>query len=74
MPLYEYECPEGHIHEKICSIENRHQEFNCAVCGEECHLVVSLPKYHLGRRVIFKGEGDNLKKGDIPGTDYFRHV
>lgn len=43
MPLYEYECPEGHRAELIRPTEKRNENINCPFCGAESERVPSAP-------------------------------
>lgn len=41
MPLYDYECPNGHRQEELRSIKDRHNSLKCKVCKKKMHLIVS---------------------------------
>jgi predicted nucleic acid-binding Zn ribbon protein len=46
MPLYEYECSDGHVTERVKSIKVSDQERDtdkCEVCGKPSKLRVSRP-------------------------------
>jgi putative FmdB family regulatory protein len=41
MPLYEYQCTNGHKHDYLCHIANRDAPRVCPVCRAECRRVAS---------------------------------
>ncbi len=46
MPLYEYECPKGHVTERVKSIKASDSERDtdkCETCGVKADLKVSRP-------------------------------
>lgn len=43
MPLYEYECPTGHVTERLRAIKHRETLQLCEVCGKETKLIISAP-------------------------------
>lgn len=40
MPLYTYECPDGHKTEVNCPIKDRQDVVECKECGKEAKIVV----------------------------------
>lgn len=46
MPIYEYECADGHRFEELRSIEERYNSV-CPVCNEPVHILISLQSKHL---------------------------
>jgi hypothetical protein len=40
--IYEYQCPERHITEKMRKIADRHQPVECK-CGKQASLIISRP-------------------------------
>jgi putative FmdB family regulatory protein len=51
MPTYEYQCPEGHIFEKLQKMSDRPQA-KCPVCGKSATRKISG-----GAGLVFKGSG-----------------
>lgn len=47
MPIYEYQCPEGHITEAVSSIKDRKKSIACKACNSEAHFIVSATPFHL---------------------------
>lgn len=45
MPFYEYECPNGHIVEKLESVSA--EEIECPECNEKAHKIISLCTFKL---------------------------
>jgi putative FmdB family regulatory protein len=43
MPIYEYECEEGHRVEKVRGIGGRNDLVVCPTCGREMKIVMSVP-------------------------------
>lgn len=44
MPTYEYECVNGHRHDRVKRIKDRNRPERCPECGEMAGLAVSLPQ------------------------------
>jgi putative FmdB family regulatory protein len=51
MPTYEYQCPEGHVFEKLQKMSDRPQA-KCPVCGKPATRKISG-----GAGLVFKGSG-----------------
>lgn len=51
MPTYEYQCPEGHIFEKLQKMSDKPQA-KCPVCGKP-----AMRKISGGAGLVFKGSG-----------------
>jgi putative FmdB family regulatory protein len=51
MPTYEYQCPEGHIFEKLQKMSDKPQA-KCPVCGKPASRKISG-----GAGLVFKGSG-----------------
>jgi putative FmdB family regulatory protein len=45
MPFYEYECPNGHIVEKLERTDSH--EIECPECHEKAHKIISLCTFKL---------------------------
>ena len=43
MPVYEYECVNGHLTERIRPVSSRNDPMQCADCGLPARLIMSLP-------------------------------
>ena len=43
MPLYEYKCPNGHIHERLRKIAERDEPCTCLLCDEQASPIISAP-------------------------------
>ena len=43
MPLYEYRCSAGHVHERLRKISERDNPASCLVCMEQALPIISLP-------------------------------
>ena len=41
MPVYEYECKEGHYHEKTLSLEHFQPSTSCPTCGDVAQRVIT---------------------------------
>lgn len=48
MPLYEYECKNGHRFEVKRPIDRRHDEIHCQDCRAIARLVMSLSVWRMG--------------------------
>ena len=46
MPVYEYECPEDGVCERVSSIEQRSTGIDCPTCGRRATRIISLPIVH----------------------------
>lgn len=42
-PIYEFQCPNGHIHDRLVDSEN-HRTQPCPACGELSERLLSLPQ------------------------------
>jgi len=47
MPIYNYQCPEGHITEAMVSVSKRKESITCKACNSEAHFIVSAPSIQL---------------------------
>ena len=52
MPLYEYECSDGHRFEEWHRIENRHNTV-CPQCGKPVRIIPSLSSFRMDIPVNF---------------------
>ena len=43
MPLYEYRCPKGHVHERLRKYSERDEPCICVECDEEAKPILSIP-------------------------------
>ena len=41
MPIYEYRCPDGHVHELLRSYDERDRKSNCPECRKRATKIVS---------------------------------
>lgn len=41
MPLYEYECPNGHKAEEVRTVAERNNNLICRECGEQTRRIIS---------------------------------
>lgn len=52
MPLYEYECPEGHKFEKIRPIDQRNDPIHCQECHGLARLLISKTHWYMGWKFL----------------------
>lgn len=45
MPIYDYECKNGHVVEELRSVNARHDDLVCPQCEEAMTLVVGAPHF-----------------------------
>ena len=43
MPLYEYKCPNGHIHDRLRKIDERDHPARCLQCDTPAQPIISAP-------------------------------
>ena len=67
MPIYEYQCKEGHGFEKFRPMDKRHNVL-CPECGEQAHIIPSICKWRQAMPLpVFAGDGTHLKTfRDVP--------
>jgi predicted nucleic acid-binding Zn ribbon protein len=70
MPIYMYECPNGHAHELFFKIVEKPESLNCHLCGQEAKQVPSIGGIQGDSPVWLNGEvrevlqdTDRVKKG-----------
>lgn len=51
MPIYEYRCPNGHLTEKLESINSDNKTTECKKCGEKADKVYSTSNCHMAGMV-----------------------
>ena len=51
MPIYEYKCPNGHLTEKLESINSDNKTTECKKCGEKADKVYSTSNCHMAGMV-----------------------
>ena len=75
MPIYQYECSEGHRFESFNAMERRN-EMVCPVCNNSCHILPSIPNMRIAEPLKWVHGGKVVKwipdGGIIPksGTPY----
>ena len=42
-PLYEYKCPNGHIHSRLRKVEQREEPAKCLQCDHDAEVIISAP-------------------------------
>lgn len=63
MPLYEYECPNGHVTEHLATVTNRAKPHYCNTCGLTAEYKISAPTVKLeGITGAFPGAYDRWEK------------
>lgn len=68
MPLYEFECPDGHKAERLLNIDERDTRFLCE-CGKK---LARLPGGH-GLLYFEEGRGRTRDWADLPITSHGQH-
>lgn len=47
MPIYSYQCEEGHVTDHLCRMSERNEAKECKVCREDAHMFIIPPKVSL---------------------------
>ncbi len=47
MPVYNYQCPKGHVTEAMVSISNRKEPITCKACNSMASFIISAPSISL---------------------------
>lgn len=52
MPIYEYECPEGHRFEVLRPMDRRNDPIHCQECRSLCRLLISPSNWFMGWKFL----------------------
>ncbi len=69
MPIYEYECEEGHKHERFRSMSQSSENAICPDCGQEAKRIMSLTHWFMGWKFL----KDKSEKSPPAPTDAGYH-
>ena len=62
-PIYEYRCPNGHVHERLRKISERDNPASCLVCMGQALPIISLP--HIEPDGVYSYEPNVGSKDDF---------
>lgn len=67
MPIYEYECDEGHKHQRRRPMSQCKENAICPDCGQEAKRIISVTFWHMGWNFL-KGKAlDSEPAPEDPG-------
>jgi putative FmdB family regulatory protein len=70
MPLYEYECDNGHVSEELfSSFSEAPNDLTCLSCFGTSRRIVSLPSFKVGWKMVVNDSGRVWDGTPLEGTD-----
>jgi putative FmdB family regulatory protein len=61
MPLYEYECRNGHVSTVLARVNDLNDHHRCEVCGAKAHRIISAPAPPVMGGLIYQPDWGNPK-------------